>query len=284
MADQSKHLVDQEEARIRWLKSLEQQDRRRFFPSGFSVHDRVAGNFLRGSQYIVAARPGVGKSAYLVSIAYNLARAGTKTIYASLEIPIERIWNRLACLHDRALTLRELNEAELTPERARHLESLSRELVNFSPMFFEDCDFTSFVKAIKQEVQPGSDSIILIDYAGLFTLKGLGPQERYWLTSEVAKQLSILARGLDIPIVTAVQFNRAIESRKDKKPTLADLRDTGEWENHARGVFMFIREVEDRLDVYIEKNTEGPANVSYSLHFDGPRAAVEEFDDFSTKN
>ncbi|MCZ6623739.1 MAG: hypothetical protein O7B35_05840 [Deltaproteobacteria bacterium] len=284
MAEQTKAIINQEEARIRWLKSLEQRDRRRFFPSGFSIHDRVAGNFLRGSQYIVAARPGVGKSAYLVAVAYNLARAGTKTIYASLEIPIERIWNRLACLHDPNLKLRELNETEPTPEKVRHLESLSRELVNFSPMFFEDSDFTSFVKTMKQEVPPGSDSIILIDYAGLFTLKGLGPQERYWLTSEVAKQLSILARGLDIPIVTAVQFNRAIESRKDKKPTLADLRDTGEWENHARGVFMFIREVEDRLDVYIEKNTEGPANVSYSLHFDGPRAAVEEFDDFSTKN
>ena len=279
MAEQIKPLVDQEEARVRWLKSLEQRDRRRFFPSGFSLHDRVAGMFLRGSQYIVAARPGVGKSAYLVALAYNLARAGIKTIYASLEIPIERIWNRLACLHDPALTLRELNETEPTPERVQQLESLSREIVNFSPMFFEDSDFTAFRKAMIQEVSPGSDSIILIDYAGLFTLKGLGPQERYWLTSEVAKQLSILARGLNIPVVTAVQFNRAIENRKDKKPTLADLRDTGEWENHARGVFMFTRETENRLDVYVEKNTEGPANVSYSLHFDGPRAAVEEFND-----
>ncbi len=178
MVEQIKPLVDQEEARIRWLKSLEQQDRRRYFPSGFSVHDRVAGNFLRGSQYIVAARPGVGKSAYLVAVAYNLARAGTKTIYASLEIPIERIWNRLACLHDPSLTLRELNETDPTPERVRYLEGLSREVVNFSPMFFEDCDFTSFVKAMKEAVQPASDSIVLIDYAGLFTLKGLGPQER----------------------------------------------------------------------------------------------------------
>jgi len=278
MLEQAKAIINQEDARIRWLKSLGQQVKRRFFSSGFSLHDRVAGMFLRGSQYIVAARPGVGKTAYLVSIAYNLARAGVKTIYASLEMPIERIWNRLACLHDPSLTLRELNETEPTPERVRYFEGLSRKVVNFSPMFFEDSDFTAFLKAMKQEVPPSSDSIILIDYAGLFTLKGLGPQERYWLMSEVAKQLSIMARALDVPVITAVQFNRSIESRKDKKPTLADLRDTGEWENHARGVFMFTREVQDRLDVYIEKNTEGPANVSYSLHFDGPRAAVEEYD------
>jgi len=95
--------------------------------------------------------------------------------------------------------------------------------------------------------------------------------------SEVAKQLAILARRLDIPIVTAVQFNRAIENRKDKCPILSDLRDTGEWENHARGVFMLMRE-ESTLDVYVRKNTEGPNDVTYSLHFDGPRAAVEEFD------
>jgi replicative DNA helicase len=279
MAEQANSkLIEQEQARLRWLQSFERRDRKRFFPSAFGVHERVVGKFLRAALYIIAARPGVGKTAYLVALAYHLARQKIKTIYASLEIPIERIWNRLACLHDVNLTLRELNETEPTPQRLQYFETLSREIVGFSPRFIEDPDFAAFVKAMKEEVQPGSDSIVLVDYAGLFTLKGLGPQERYWLMSEVAKQLSLMARALDIPVVTAVQFNRGIENRKEKKPTLADLRDTGEWENHARGVFMLTREVPDRLDVYVEKNTEGPAPVSYSLHFDGPRAAVEELD------
>lgn len=277
MAEQAK-IIEQEQARLRWLKNFEQRDQRRFFRSAFSIHERVAGKVLRGALYIVAARPGVGKTAYLTALAYQLARQGIKTIYTSLEMPIERIWNRLACLHDPELTLRELNETEPTPDRVQYFEKLSHELVNFSPRFFEDPDFTAFIKTMKEQIRPGSDSILLVDYAGLFTMKGLGPQERYWLMSEVAKQLALMARALDIPIVTAVQFNRAIENRKEKKPTLADLRDTGEWENHARGVFMLTRDVQDRLDVYVEKNTEGPAPVSYSLHFDGPRAAVEELD------
>lgn len=282
MAERQSKIITPEEARIRWLKSLEQRDGKKFFSSGFKSHDQVAGRLLRGSQYIVAARPGVGKTAFLVSLAYNLARAGIRVVYASLEIPVTRLWNRLACLHDPTLTLRQLNEPsqDLTTDRATYLEKLSREIVNFSPMFFEDSDFKAFVETMTAAVKPGSESCIMVDYAGLFTLKGLGPAERYWLMSEVAKQLSILSRTLDIPIVTAVQFNRAIENRREKSPILSDLRDTGEWENHARGVFMLMREDKDKtaLDVYVRKNTEGPNDACYSLHFDGPRAAVEELE------
>jgi replicative DNA helicase len=280
MEQEPAKIVTQEQARIRWLKSLEQRDGKKYFSSGFKSHDQVAGRLLRGSQYIVAARPGVGKSAFLVSLAFNLARAGIEVVYASLELPITRLWNRLACLRDKSLTLRQLNEPDpnLTIDRAKYFEKLSREIVNFSPMFFENSDFKLFIDTMIETVKPGSDSCVMVDYAGLFTLKGLGPSERYWLMSEVAKQLSILARTLDIPVVTAVQFNRAIENRKEKSPLLSDLRDTGEWENHARGVFMLMREDAGVLDVYIRKNTEGPNDVYYSLAFDGPRAAVEEMD------
>jgi replicative DNA helicase len=280
MEEPQSKVISREEARIRWLKSLEQRDGKKFFSSGFKQHDQVAGRLLRGSLYIVAARPGVGKTAFLVALSDNLARSGVNVIYATLELPVTRLWNRLACLHDSTLTIRELNEpdGDLTPERARYFERLSRELVNFSPVFFENTDFKAFVETMTGIVQPGSDSSIVIDYAGRFTLKSLGPSENYCLMSEVAKQLAILSRALDIPVVTAVQFNRAIENRKEKSPMLSDLRDTGEWENHARGVFMLMREASDTLDVYVRKNTEGPNDVYYSLHFDGPRAAVEEFE------
>jgi replicative DNA helicase len=280
MSEQQTNIVSREEARIRWLKSLAQRDGKKYYSSGFKQHDQVVGRLLRGSQYVVSARPGVGKTAFLVSLAHNLARAGIEVVYASLEIPITRLWNRLACLLDADLALRQLNEpdGELTSERAQYLETLSREIANFSPIFFENPDFKTFIQTMNENIKPGSDSCVMVDYAGLFTLKGLGPSERYWLMSEVAKQLSILARTLDIPILTAVQFNRAIEHRKEKCPVLSDLRDTGEWENHARGVFMLMREESDTLDVYVRKNTEGPNDVYYSLHFDCPCAAVEEID------
>jgi len=281
MQRQPVKIISPEEARLRWLKSFQPRDSKKHFSSGFKKHDQVAGKLLRGYMYVVAARPGVGKTAFLVAMARRLALDSIRVIYASLEIPIERLWNRLACLHDSNFTLRELNESadNPTPEYLQRLDNLSRQIVNFSPIFFENKDFAAFLETVSQIIEPSSDYCVIIDYAGLFMLKGLDPSQRYWLMSEVAKQLGILARELDIPVVTGVQFNRAIENRKEKSPQLSDLRDTGEWENHSRGVWMLTRENQDELDVYIRKNTEGGANdVYYSLHFDGPRVAVEEYD------
>ena len=86
--EQESRIITQEQARVRWLKSLEQRDGKKYFSTGFPSHDQVAGRLLRGSQYIVAARPGVGKTAFLISLALNLALAGIEVVYASLEIPI----------------------------------------------------------------------------------------------------------------------------------------------------------------------------------------------------
>ena len=167
--EQESRIITQEQARVRWLKSLEQRDGKKYFSTGFPSHDQVAGRLLRGSQYIVAARPGVGKTAFLISLALNLALAGIEVVYASLEIPIPRLWNRLACLRDKTLSLRELNEPDenLTSDRAKYLEQLSHKIVNFSPKFFEDTDFKVFLETITNIVQPGSDSCIMVDYAGL---------------------------------------------------------------------------------------------------------------------
>ena len=264
-----------EQARVEWLKSLEnQRDYNRFFRSGFVAHDQEAGSFQRGGMYLVAARPGVGKTSFLLALAYSQAKCGVKTFFVNMEMTVPQMWHRLACLHHPDLTLRELLESELTHERVAELESLSRDLVSFSPLFFENSDFATFVKAVKEAVEPSSRSILFVDYVGLFTMRGLGPQERYSLVSEVAKQLKLMARALDIPIVAAVQLNREIEKRKSGIPILADLRDSGDLENHAEAVFALTREGE-RLDVDILKNRWGPMGA-YSLHFDGPRAAVEE--------
>lgn len=265
------------EARVRWEKSLEQQDSRRYFKSGFKKHDQTVGTLLRGALYLVAARAGIGKTAYLFGLAYRQVRAAVRVHFCNLEMSVEQMWNRLACLHDPSLTLRELNEGDMTPERVKYFICLSQELETFSPLFFESTDFTALVTAARAEIKPSSDTILCLDYVGLLSMKGLGPEQRYWLISESAKQLKLLARELDIPVIAAVQLNREIEKRKEKTPSLADLRDSGELENNADAVFALTREDRDILEVDVLKNRNGPL-ASYSLRFDGPRCAVEEFD------
>jgi replicative DNA helicase len=269
--------VKQPESRVRWLKSLEQRDACRYFRSGFRKHDQTVGALLRGALYLVAARAGVGKTAYLFSLAYLQVRLGVQVFFCNLEMSVEQMWNRLACLHDADLTLRELNEGEMTADRVAYFMGLSQEMENFSPLFFESTDIAAMIAAAHAEIGKSSDSILIIDYVGLLSMRGLGPEQRYWLISESAKQLKLLARGLDIPIIAAVQLNRDIERRANKTPTLADLRDSGELENHADGVFALTREDRDILEVDVLKNRHGPL-ASYSLRFDGPRCAVEDFD------
>src|SRR4030095_15587128 len=270
--------VTQDEARIRWLKSLETRDHRRYFKSGFKAHEQSVGAFLRGSFNLFAARPGVGKTSFLFALAYRQVWACVKAYFCNLEMSVEQMWNRLACLHDESLTLRELNEGEVTNSRAHYFMNLSEKLAGFSPLFFESTEFRALIAASQAEIKPSSDSILFVDYIGLFTMKGLGPQERYWLISECAKALKLLARQLDIPIIAAVQLNRQLENRKDRTPTLADLRDSGELENHADSVFALTREDRGVLEVDCLKNRHGPL-ASYSLRFDGPRVALGEFDD-----
>jgi replicative DNA helicase len=269
--------IPQSESRIRFLKSLEQRDIRRYFRTGFKRHDQTAGALLRGAFYLIASRAGIGKTALLFKLAYLQALAGMKVCFCNLEMNVEQMWYRLACLHDPDLTLRELNEGERTMERAAYFTTLSVKLEKFSPLFFESTDVAAMISAARAEIQKSSDSILFIDYVGLLTIRGLGPDQRYWLVSETAKQLKLLARELDIPVVAAVQLNRAIENRKDKTPTLADLRDSGELENHADGVFALTREDREILEVDVLKNRHGPL-ASYSLRFDGPRCAVEEYE------
>ena len=108
------------EARIRWLKSLEAHDHRRYFKSGFKAHEQSFGAFLRGSFNLFAARPGVGKTAFLFALAYRQVLAGVKAYFCNLEMSVEQMWNRLACLHDEALTLRELTEGQITGTRVQY--------------------------------------------------------------------------------------------------------------------------------------------------------------------
>src|SRR6516162_4355835 len=274
---QQPKFIQPTDSRARWLKSLEQREARRYFKSGFKKHDLTIGALLRGALYLIAARAGVGKTAYLFSFAYRQILAGVRVYFCNLEMPVEQMWNRLACLHDPDLTLRELNESQMTPERQAYFGRLAQELESFSPLFFESTDFAALATAARTEIKPSSDSILCLDYVGLLSMRGLGPEQRYWLISESAKQLKILARDLDIPIVAAVQLNRDIEKRKEKTPTLADLRDSGELENNADAVFALTREDREILEVDALKNRHGPL-ASYSLRFDGPRCAVEDYE------
>jgi replicative DNA helicase len=277
--DQPKNqFITQQEAKARFLKWLDsRQSLTAYFRSGFKTHDQEAGAFQRGGFYVYAARPGVGKTAMLFSLAYRQALSEVSTYFVNLEMSAEQMWLRLACLHRKDLNLWHLLNSELSAAQMAMLHELAEnELVTFSPLFCEDSEFTEFVKTVKGNINPGSRSILFVDYLGLFSMRGHGADQRYQIISEVARQLKLIAQHLQIPIVAACQLNRNIEARKEKAPVLSDLSDSGDIEKHADAVFILTRENADRLDVHVRKNRNGPTCV-YDLAFAGPRIAVEDW-------
>jgi len=95
-----------------------------YFRSGFDSHDKTAGAFQRGGFYLFAARPGVGKTAMLFSLAYRQARLGVTTYFVNLEMTVEQMWIRLAALHRKDLTVRELLEGEMDENKIAMLKDL----------------------------------------------------------------------------------------------------------------------------------------------------------------
>lgn len=269
--------IDQETARIAWLKSLEQRDRRRYFRSEFKTQDQTIGAFERGTLNSVGGYTGTGKTSYLHSMSYQMIRRyGTRVHYCNFEMSSESMWNRLACIHDPSLNLMEFRE-EIRPERAQYLMTLSLELAKFSPLFCENPDIKELIRTAQAKIERGSDSVLIMDYFALLTMRGFGSTERFSLQAECAKLLKHLASYLDIPIIVAIQLNPSVEQKKDQVPTLADFRGDKEVIHHSNVVLALTRPKRDELDVYCLKNRNGPL-ATFSLEFIEQRAAVGEFD------
>ena len=214
----------------------------------------------------------------LLALARHQALMGVSTYFFSLEMSIEQMWLRLACIHRKDLSLWHLlNDPHSDSELELLADLATNELIKFSPLFCEDGEFKGLERTARGNINPGSRSMLFLDYLGLLSMQGYNAVERYQLISEVSRRLKQLARELKIPIACAVQLNRQIEGRKQKGPILSDLSDSGDIEKNADAVFMLTRENKDCLDVHICKNRNGPTG-SYNLAFDGPRVAVEEWD------
>jgi len=272
------NLIDQEASRILWLKSLEQRDRKHYFRSGFKAQDQAIGAFERGTVNSVGGFTGIGKTSYLFSMGYQMTRQyGTKVYYFNLEMPVASMWNRLACIHNPELKLMELRDRELTPERVDYLIELSNELVNFSPVFCENPDIKELIKTAHAKIERGSDSVLIVDYFALLSMRGFGSTERFSLQAECAKLLKHLASYLNIPIIVAIQLNPSVEQKKDEGPTLADFRGDKEVIHHSNIVLALTRKNRDELDIYCLKNRNGPL-ATFSLEFVEKRSTVQEFD------
>ena len=240
-------------------------------PTGFRNLDKILGGWQKSDLVIIAARPGMGKTSLMLSVAQNAARKYNQRVALfSLEMSAEQLVQRLISaetgIDSQRLRIGNLREDEW-PTFIQATGALSETMV-----FIDDTPSISAMqvrtKARRLYAEYGLD-LLIIDYLQLMQ-SDRRTENRVQEISFLSRALKGLARELNIPVIVASQLSRAVEQRNDKHPMLSDLRESGSIEQDA-DIVMFIY----RDDYYTpESETPNIAEIIISKHRNGPTGVV----------
>ena len=247
-----------------WLRTHEKADE---IATGYSALDKAMGGFMRGTVAVLAGRPGGGKTDMAINLAMRMGRRGARVLYFSMEMTNVQLMQRVASslvgidstkVRDKALTDAENAEVE------KLLEAFSKA----DKIHFVQEPRVS-VKRIRHYIELVHPDVVVIDHLGLMDRPRIENQNK--ALGMVSNSLKQLALDRNICVVELVQMNRQIEGRASKKPSLTDLRESGDIEQDADYVMFLLPE--DLKDVelegsasamstmYLEKNRHGRPGV-----------------------
>jgi replicative DNA helicase len=198
-------------------------------PSGFRDIDRLTGGFQPGNLIIVAARPSMGKSALGLGMAANLGvRTQVPVALFTLEMSKSEVTQRLMCSEAKVESNR-LRTGKLAVDDWPRLTAACDKLAK-APIYVDDTGSITMMeiraKARRLKMQEPTLGLIIVDYLQLMTT-GASVENRVQEVSQISRQLKVLARDLDVPVLAMSQLSRAVEQRHDKRPILSDLRESG---------------------------------------------------------
>jgi len=231
--------------------------------SGFDELDRLTLGWIETNLIILAARPSVGKTAFAVNFAQNAARRGNATVLMfaleSSDISLVRRMAAAQCqipLEDiRTGRVNDFQE-ELLIRAASDFNSLSIKIDEKSRKL---SDIKKSIRRWAKRAQKGKKKLVIIDYLQLMSLEGKGNREQE--ISTISRDLVELAKELNLPIIALSQLNREVEKRADKKPNIADLRESGALEQDATIIILpwweDLSEGGKQLHALVVKNREG---------------------------
>ncbi len=238
-------------------------------PSGFRDLDRLTSGFQPGNLVIIAARPSMGKSALGLCMAANLAvRHDVPVALFTLEMSKQEVTQRLMCSEAKVESQR-LRTGKLAPEDWSRLTAACDKLAK-APIYVDDTGSITMMeirsKARRLKTKEPSLGLIVVDYLQLMT-SGTTTENRVQEVSQISRNLKVLARDLDVPIVAMSQLSRAVEQRHDKRPILSDLRESGSIEQDSDLVFFIYRDEYYNAD---ETDQQGLAEIIVAKHRNGP--------------
>lgn len=240
-------------------------------PSGFRDLDKMTAGFQRSDLIIVAARPSVGKTAFALNVAQNVAvRAGETVAIFSLEMSAAQLVQRMLCAE---------SNVDAGRMRTGYLEGDDWEKLTMAigalseaQVFIDDtpgitvADIRAKCRRLKKEKGLG---MILIDYLQLIQGRGKAGENRQQEVSEISRTLKQIARELEVPVIALSQLSRGVEQRQDKRPMMSDLRESGSIEQDADIVAFLYRddyynqdtEKKNIIEIIIAKQRNGPVGT-----------------------
>jgi replicative DNA helicase len=241
-------------------------------PTGFLDLDHLLGGMQSSDLLIVAGRPGSGKTAFMLSAAKNAAQKYKKHVAVfSLEMSNEQLVQRMIA-QETGIDSQRLRSAKLEEEEwpllAHAIEVLSDTVI-----FLDDTPALTPLqlrtKCRRLHMEFKLD-LVLVDYLQLMS-SGVRSENRVQEVSYISRNLKVLARELNVPVLAAAQLSRAVEQRADKEPVLSDLRESGSLEQDS-DIVMFIH----RPELY-EKDSlkQNIAQIKIAKHRNGPTGTIE---------
>ncbi len=227
--------------------------------TGFAKVDRLTGGLKPGDLDVVAARTGMGKTAYALNVGMNVASNGDGVGVFSMEMPRKQCALRMVCARGKIDVMR-AQRGELSQSEWNRFQTAGMEIAGFpAPMFIDDTPSMSVLDIISKarrlrvqlERQKKRLGLIIVDHLGLLRpLQRRANREQD--VAEASRGLKLLAMDMKIPVMALVQVSREAEKEKDKRPQLRHLRESGAIEQDADRISFIYRE-----DYYAKRDTGG---------------------------
>lgn len=255
------------EAANEFLNWLADSTRQETILTGYSALDNAMGGFMRGTVAVIAGRPGGGKTDFAINLALKMAKRDARVLYFSMEMTNNQLMQRVAAFLTRINGVK-LRDKTLDTSEMKEASTMLREFAAGARINFVQEPMVS-VKRIRHYIELVSPDVIVIDHLGLMDRPRI--KDQFKALGMVSNSLKQLALEKDICIIELVQMNRQIEARSNKKPSLTDLRESGDIEQDADyAMFLIPQDLKDvdlegpdsaESTLYLEKNRHGRPGV-----------------------
>jgi replicative DNA helicase len=226
-------------------------------PSGFKEVDHITLGWQSQDLIVIAARPSIGKTALALDFAKAVARADVKVYFASVEMSVEQLATRLLS-SESGINGRSLRLGRLSSDDWQGIEEACSRIVNLKIVIDDGSAITDM--QLVQRVRQANPGLVIIDYIQL--MRSAEKAERKDLEiGNITAAMKGLAKELGIPVILLSQLNRQVEHRKDPRPRLTDLRESGAIEQDADIVFGIYRNLDRSpqvADLICLKHRNGP--------------------------